>query len=271
MNKLFFLGLAVAISIVSVMPAHAAITAEKDSADFTYKYEFNSGGTPDTLDLDSNTVNDFSHAKAEGTSSVSGGNLNMSVAARAYEEGFYSQDAGEAWDVLGPTVASGNTVEIRLKVLSDIGKVVASGNSFGATAMIGGASGGASVGWLGICGTGQYWGYSSADARVGSEEDNTDDFHVFRVAQEEGSSTFSVWRDGVLLSNTLASAYGGELDTLRIADTSDNIGGSVQIDYVRFTTGAYAPATAVIPEPTSAVMLLGLAGVALLLRLRRRK
>jgi len=140
MNKLFVFGFTVAIVLVLVTSAQAVIILRrplfiKDSSDtFTYKYEFNSGGTLDTLDLDGNSVNEFNHYKAEGSAIVSGGNLNMSVDGRAYDECFDSgTNVGEIWDVANPTFDSGYTVEVRLKVNSDLGKVGATtGFSFGA-------------------------------------------------------------------------------------------------------------------------------------------
>ncbi len=78
--------------------------------------------------------------------------------------------------------------------------------------------------------------------------DNTDDFHVFRIAREGdafgGKATF--WRDGILVAKDVIGLEQVSPEMLfYIGDTTGlGMNGSVSIDYVRMdTTGAYAPVT----------------------------
>ena len=70
------------------------------------------------------------------------------------------------------------------------------------------------------------------------------------------------------MSETLGSGYGYSFpfDHLRIGERTDLMGGNVDIDYIRFEPRACWPA-----EPNSIVMLLGLAGVAFIARIVRRR
>jgi hypothetical protein len=90
--------------------------------------------------------------------------------------------------------------------------------------------------------------------------DNTDDFHTFRVAQAPGAASFSVWRDGVLLSSGLPSGGPWAGAAFNIGDFAGATAGVAQIDYVRFTPGAYAPVA--VPEPaTISLLASGLIGL----------
>ena len=89
---------------------------------------------------------------------------------------------------------------------------------------------------------------------------------MFRVAQEPGSATYSVWRDGLLLSDSLGNAHTYDRDGIWFGDGAGAWVGEVEIDYLRFTGGAWAP---IVPEPSSLV-LWTLAVAALLWCGRRR-
>ena len=105
----------VAIAVLfCALPTEAAIIAQKDSLDFgTYKYEM--GLLPSAEDLDSNSTFDFPSA---GSASVAGGILSMG-SGNIYN----SSTANQAWDVMAPTLASGYTLEIKVKILTQTGAV----------------------------------------------------------------------------------------------------------------------------------------------------
>ena len=96
--------------------------------------------------------------------------------------------------------------------------------------------------------------------------DNTDDFHVFRMAQEPGvngmGAIYQVWRDGVLLSkldgdgnpipnDPLTTARGDlaglGLRKIAFGDQGGEWLGSSEIDYFRFDTTGAAPLPLTLP------------------------
>ena len=81
-----------------------------------------------------------------------------------------------------------------------------------------------------------------------SAEDNSDNFHDFRVALEPGTDTYSVWRDGLLLGENIPSGENNDLNRIVFGDMGGLHGGDFDVDYLRFTSGAYAPVDFIYPE-----------------------
>ncbi len=244
------------------LPAQAAIIATKASTDFgLYQYEMDV--KPSTQNLDANGSLDFSTA---GASTVSGGILNYSTLF-ATNMNYNSNATNRAWRVLAPTLATGYTIEARLRVNSQDDAV------FGAFSLSSAASDSDADAHLYIGTDFVKWGRNPNEAAVVTLQSGTSntDFNVFRIAMKEGqtagSEVFHVWRNGVLLSDTVTDGLGNNgLYRLFFGDGSNGrIGGDVDIDYLRFTSGAFAP----IPEPSSLL----LAGLGLLgsVCLRRRR
>jgi hypothetical protein len=232
-----------------------------DSADFDWKYEM--GVKPTAEDLDGNDVDDFTEDyRYNGTASVSDGILT--ITSSRTDRLYYTSgvaDALELWSDQSFSYARGYTFEICLKVISDSGDL-------GAIMFYPTPSDSDEFACLNIKDTGQWWGTSGGSA-VGDPLGNTDAFHVFRVAQapaeNPGEEVYHVWRDGVLLADDLGSGLNlVGYNFMRFGDTGTNSGGVVEIDYLRFTDGAYAP----IPEPSTFVLLVG-AALALLAWRRR--
>lgn len=143
----------------------------------------------------------------------------------------------------GTLIAQGYTVEFRARV--DV-----NGDTFGLGAMMGDGS---KLCWVGARPDYVFsqWPYTNHGGGV-----NNDAFHVFRFARVAGDANLSIWKDGSLLTES-----GGLYD---YTDAFSNFGqisqnaGSGQIDYFRWTTGAYAP----VPEPSTLVLgCVGLVGL----------
>lgn len=93
---------------------------------------------------------------------------------------------------------------------------------------------------------------------------NDNDFHVYRLVNLPDSSVFQLYRDGVLISDSL---LGTTTATNRFwfGDWSGDKGGGV-LDYLRWdTSGAYSP----IPEPSTLLAILF--GLFLIVSARRRR
>jgi len=75
-------------------------------------------------------------------------------------------------------------------------------------------------------------------------DDNTDDFHVFRVVRDTDArgGLYWLWRDDVLLNEEgLAINRSFVRDAIYFGDAGSAAGGTTLIDYVRFDHGAYKP------------------------------
>ena len=221
------LVIALALVLTCGGPASAGLLRQ-DSANFDWQYEMDI--SPELEDLDSDSNPDF--AKSGTGSSVSGGILTYDTMPSG-NVSFASDNTASGGIWPGKyTLASGFTVEARIKVLNDV-----SGIGWGVFA---GPAVTTANAYLVVGTGGQGWRYADT---LGTNV-NDDDFHVFRLAQEPGSAKYSVWRDGVLLSDTLGSAYNYNRDGIWFGDGSSGFAGEAEIDYVRFTSGAYAPAIA---------------------------
>jgi hypothetical protein len=222
----------------------ATVTETKKSADFDWKYEMDV--KPTAEDLDGNTVVDFTEDyRDNGTASVLDGILTI-TSSRTDRLYYTSGAENELWPLQGFSYAEGYTFEIRLKVISDSGDL-------GAIMVYPTPSDSDECSCLNIKDTGQWWGTSGGVA-FGDQLDNTDAFHVFRVAQEPalmpGAEVYSVWRDGVLLADDLSSRLTlAGCDFMRFGDAGTNSGGVVEVDYLRFISGAWAPDYTPPPDP----------------------
>jgi hypothetical protein len=241
--------LAVGCVLAMSGPASAAMM---DSADFTWKYEMDV--EPSNADLDINTVMDFTKV-GSGTVSIEDGILEMISSTNSFN--YASDGSDQIWN-FDPniTYANGYTYEVRLKAIGS------KPMGFTFFAVPDDDTPGA---WLNVAPGGQTWGPGGGS--LGEANNNKDDFHVFRVAQAPGETVYSVWRDGVLLSNSLGAGYNNPTYPAKIVvgDTGTNWGTVMEIDYLRFTSGAYAP----IPEPGTLVLLFGALLSLLVLRPRR--
>lgn len=235
------------------------IVQKRDSATFAYKYEMD--GEPSDKDLDGNGVKDFtkcvsSSGSATGAShgilTINGGGDGYNNRAAYYQSGV----TDEIWARSGITVSMGFTVEIRLKVDSMIA------GRYGAAALMTGA--GDNANYLIFRDDGLTWGEKSELTYATS---TTDDFHIYRIAMQDG--LYSLWEDGVLLASLLAPSESYVANLLRLGDDGSSLNGVVEVDYLRLTAGAYAPAAT--PEPSSLTLLaMTMLGVLAYARTKRR-
>ena len=234
----------IAMTWIASSLATAAVTEERDSTHASFwQYEFNV--SPDIQDLDGNMVNDFV-VGGDGTFSFDG--IYHTDSLTAGSANCMSATDNLIWDQSGITWETGYTLEVRARVNS-----VAEDATLGASylhAVAQSATGASSL--LNLYDDKVTWGNS---ASVGPllQASNSDDFHVFRIAQEPGANSFSVWRDGLLIGSELgATYYNPSLNRLILGDAGGVHGGNVDYDYLRFSPGAYAPVDQILPgAPTT--------------------
>jgi len=238
-----------AMFAAAVLPAAGAVAAiiPKASTDFPTagKFEMNTavnevsdtGSTSTWTRLTGGTVN----------STLSGGVMNLDTSSADGAFGYWY--AVNSWS--SATAATGWTVEISARIDS----------STNADRTFDLWTGDGSKTFLLTFGPGSTrfgLGYS-----VLLNADNSNDFHVFRVAKDAGTDVFQVWRDGVQIGINLPTTGFVDHD-LYFGDGTGSFSGVGAFEYIRFdTTGAYSP---VVPEPASFSLL----GAAALILLRRR-
>lgn len=232
MNKTT-LGLCLAGCVLIVQSAALATITPKDSADFAYKYE-GEATLPATAVI------------APGVTYSSDGDILTYT--------LPSGTGGSTW--IEPTawvnaVDHSYTIETRLKVNNQ-------SYAFGPfNIYVGGAS--ANEGVYLFIGSYSYTYFDPTTApgtwkQVTGADNNMDGFHTFRLTHDAGTTTVSLWRDGTLLEE-LPGAFGAG-EAMSWLAGSGATSGSADIDYFRWTPGAYSP----VPEPMT-LALLGLGGL----------
>ena len=232
----------VAIALIATSPALATVTDLLDSTSFDWQYEFDV--LPSAQDLDSNGVADFGLNGDAGTLNGDG-TWTMNTSAGSSLNSFFMASApGEIWAQSGITWETGYTMEARVRVNSTNSDATLGTLYMSSTAQsVSGATN-----WLNLSENKESWANSGNPTLYTT---NSDDFHVFRVAQEPGLDSFSIWRDDVLLAKNLPAGYSNaSLNRLILGDAGGTLGGSADVDYLRFTAGAYAP-DAVSTPPTT--------------------
>lgn len=244
----------VVLALLANSSAMASITGQLDSSSFGYQYEFDI--LPSEEDLDANQVNDFT---LDGTGTLLNGiySVNSTKGSEVY---FISSATDQIWAQSGITYETGYTIETRVRVNSTDPLA-----SYGTVYVQASTGDNVATSWLNLDASEQSWGYSTL-ALPSVVNDNSDGFHIFRIAKEANTSSFSVWRDEVLIYTEIGSGYNNlTLNHLVLGDKSTTVlGGSIDYDYLRFTAGAFAPME--VPEPTTLTLLALLAVGGLVLR-----
>jgi hypothetical protein len=158
-------------------------------------------------------------------------------------------------------ISNGYTIEMRLQIASN------GADGFGFGIMPGDGN---QLAWFGVRPGDVFNHFGPGGVVSQGGGDNTDAFHVFRIAHAPSASTFSIWKDGSLLTDSAAViTYSGAFVNIGVVSQHAGTG---QLDYLRWTTGVYAPPTpTTVPEPSSLVVLAsGLLGAGGFI-IRRRK
>ncbi|MGB1260461.1 MAG: PEP-CTERM sorting domain-containing protein [Akkermansiaceae bacterium] len=232
---------------VTTMACNAAVTA-LDSNSFDNKYigtDIYNGST---------MVGEWGQQDDAGLS-LNGSNLVMeNVSANAWIQ----LGSGSAW---ATAVDNSWTIEFSMRVIDD-----SSPDSQTALWLDGGVGAGQrQIILVGENDITQFTGGASHGAG-----DNTTGFQTIRVAYDHTDGNYYIYRNGVLSNSSPSTTHeGNETGTrLIIGDCCSSMGSAasdVEIEYVRFDgDGAFSP----VPEPSSTA-LLGLGGLALILRRRK--
>ncbi|MBN1909658.1 MAG: dockerin type I repeat-containing protein [Pirellulales bacterium] len=216
--------------------ASARISEVSSSADWTLKYEMDAD--PGIQDLDNNLAVDWLRNDTNFVQTILGGKLiSASDVGGVPLIGSADHSAyplNTVW-INGANnldFAHGWTVEASIKLTSSTGP-----GAFAIAAAPAGTSNGKKRAYVDIAPTSTSWGPKTLDTK-----DNSDAFHIFRIAQEPGVETLSLWRDTELLCDTLTWNQADLFATgLLIGDITGSQGADYEIDYVRMTSGAYAP------------------------------
>ena len=215
-------NLCVVLSVIGIVGFAVQANADftrRDSSAFTYQYEMNK--LPGGEDLDGNLSADFADY-GTGTASVAGGILTL--ATDTADRGFLGGDSSsQIMANSGISVSSGYTIETRVKVVTSSGSQGAFAINLAPT------SGSVIQTLLCVDAGSQAWSNDVTDIGV---NDNTDNFHVFRVAQAPGEANFTVWRDGVRLATGLPTGGPWAGRSFNFGDFSSSYAGTTQVDYV---------------------------------------
>ena len=222
--------------------AGAVPLAMQDSSSFLRQYEFDKDPTvPGQIDLDGNSQPDIvawqSPTLANAPSPTDNKIVQLNPSG-SYSDAYFSDlwNPGTGiWQNSGISNATGYTVELSVKVGPPKDATMEASGSLTAVPL--GATGGP---WMPYAQSAVKWGLGGS-APILDTSDNTDDFHVFRVVREPGQDRHWVWRDGVLLNTTPLGNSGGNPGQLGFGGIGGTTLGSSDVDYIRFTPGAYAP------------------------------
>lgn len=235
---------------------YAVPAGQLDSSNFDYRYEMDL--TPNNQDLDGNGADDWWDV---GVPSVASG------IASGGSDLLYRSDFGNApgahsiWRANFPDDGD-YTVEVSVRVLTTGAE--GSRGSLSASFV---REDDDSTSILYVSRDGQAYNTGVDNPATLGSNDNTDGFHVFRVARE--GSDLWIWRDSVLLNpGGLALLEDSDVNGatgLFVGDTGSATAGDWELDYIRITPGAFAP----VPEPATAG-LIGMGALMLIGRRRRR-
>jgi len=226
--------------------AGAAPLAMQDSSTFLRQYEFDlDPNVPGQIDLDVGTPGEnepdlvaWQSPTLVAAPSPTDSQIVQLDPSGSYSDAYFSDlwNPGTGiWQNSGISNATGYTLEFSVKVgPPKDGTMEASGSL---TAVPLGATGGV---WMPYAQNAVKWGLGGS-APILDTSNNADGFHVFRIVREPGQDKHWVWRDGVLLNSTALGNTGGTAGQLGFGGIGGTTLGSSDVDYIRFTPGAFAP------------------------------
>ena len=130
------------------------------------------------------------------------------------------------------------TVEVRTRILGK--ESTRAGEQGGLNVWASGAETTA-TGYLLIDTDAVHWGNNNA-VRLADGVDNTDGFHTFRMSYDASAERFHIWRDSVLIGDSLeASNVVLALDWFLIGDSSSSFSVLADVDTIRWIRGVFPP------------------------------
>jgi len=204
-----------------------------DSSRFDFKYEMDV--LPTEQDLDGDGYKDFAGGGDWLTLQGNGiATFDMRDNANYIQSNAAVGQEGCVWRKYAPTAATGYTIELRMRIISQVsGKPLAAALT---------ASEGSNCDlMLSFKESSLIWG-TDTNAKIANFA-TTNTFHTYRVAKLPSANQFVLWCDGNLVTNTLNDAmptYNG-LNRLLLGAVGTNFRSLAEVDYLRFTKGAYAP------------------------------
>jgi hypothetical protein len=236
------LGVAALAAIATICASSSVQAAMLDSAAFNHRYEGDNFGAQLT---GTNSTFNVNAGEVPTWNPLSGGGI-LDYQNTILDSGAWFDSL--EWDT-DVNNAVGWTVEFRIKIGTDGDEDPA----FAAFQWFGKENGSSTSTRRAGLGIGKNKVYiSSLNTTPVDTSDNTDDFHVFRIAQPANSSNITVWRDGVQIFDGLSRTGNNSGLDMWWGDGSSGYGGpSVSVDYFRWdSTGPFEP----VPEPSSIML-----------------
>ncbi len=224
-----------------------------DSSAFDFKYEMDVDPSNATLiDLDvptGNSLSDFINwqtpAIMTGTTPTDGSYLELTPEAETtYGDAIASDlwDVGDGiWQNSGITDASGYTVEMSVKIGEPRDETMMGSGSLNATVANGPSA------WVSYGQEGLFWGGSAGALQIDATSNADDAYHSIRIIKEPGLDQFWVYRDGVVVNEIALTGFGDARGMLTAGCMSGLTIGTSEVDYLRFTPGAYVEVGAELP------------------------
>jgi hypothetical protein len=239
------LFLAALLTTASLITANTSWAVPLDSSSFLHRYDGDTYGNPNLTGTNT-AYTEFPGEDLGVWAPSSNGDILTYRNSIASGGGYFDNNE---WD---STVnnAVGWTIEFRVKIGTDFDD----DPTFGAFGLFAKENGSSSSTrrvqlWVGQ----DFTTLGSLNTTPINSGNNTDDFHVFRIAQPANSSNVTVWRDGVEIYTGISRGSNNTGLDMYFADGSSGIGGpTIQVDYFRWdSTGPYEP----VPEPNSFVLI----------------
>lgn len=249
-----------ALSTLSLTPGDNNLdqtSALNNGGNTVYFYGFDVAPTASTTDLDgvsAGAIGDF-HTSAEPTYDHINGTAGGTGGSDAILRGDFNNSL---WRTNFNATDSSYSIEARV--------TISGGATAGSFGLLSGNSAGEGFNNLIVNGAGTNFDASLDLANQGL--DNTG-AHVWRFVSEDTGSGRENWvfRDGVLLNSTaIDGTTGGSANNMWFGDWGSSFTEGYTMDYFSISEGAFAPVA--VPEPSSTA-LLGLGGLALLMRRRK--
>ena len=212
----------------------------RDSSRFDFKYEMDV--LPTDADLDRDGAKDFLYTGGDGSwmTLLQDGvaRFDMGSGSRYIISEKVSGVDGGVWRRYAPTAAEGYTIEVRMRIVSQ-NKTSTQTIAVGLTTCEG--SGCDSL--LSLDTESLGWNKSSDNSRIPfASFATTNHFHTYRIAKIPGLSQFALWCDDNFVTNGLNDAFSiNDKKRFVFGAIGGAYGSVVDVDYIRFTKGAYAP------------------------------